>query len=207
MSNSSDDVFGAHGSGNDYMVSDQSTGQASGLSADVYDGPDQELHHQIMLLTSHNINVTGQMPFSFIHTGSGEDAIDVSHVNGDNVLDGGTGSNFLVGGSGHDTFFVDDRGAASDIWSTVSNFHSGEDVTVWGLTKNDFNIGMADDKGAVGATGLTWTMTAPGKANASLTLTGYGKSALDDGRLSVSFGRTDDLPGLSGSNYMMIHAI
>ena len=42
-------------------------------------------------------------------------------------------SNFLVGGVliNHtiDTFFVDDRGPTSDIWSTVDNFHSGDAAT------------------------------------------------------------------------------
>ena len=38
-------------------------------------------------------------PNEFIHTGSGFDAIDVSAAGGNNVLDGGTNSNFLVGGT------------------------------------------------------------------------------------------------------------
>jgi hypothetical protein len=37
------------------------------------------------------------------------------------VLNGSTGSSFLYGGTGKDTFFVDDRNppADSSIWSTV----------------------------------------------------------------------------------------
>jgi Ca2+-binding RTX toxin-like protein len=42
------------------------------------------------------------------------------------VLDGGTGSNFLTGGTGNDTFFVDDRALGSVIWDTVNNFHAGD---------------------------------------------------------------------------------
>ena len=54
------------------------------------------------------------------------------HVGGNNVVDGSTGSNFLVGGTGNDPFFVDDRNAAGAIWSTVSGFHSGgKDELFW----------------------------------------------------------------------------
>ena len=53
---------------------------------------------------------------------------------GNNILDGGTGSNFLTGGSGNDTFYLDDRAPDSPIWSTIVNFHSGDEATVWGVT-------------------------------------------------------------------------
>jgi Ca2+-binding RTX toxin-like protein len=117
-------------------------------------------------------------------------------------LDGGTGSNFLVGGSGSDTFFVDDRGATADIWSTMSNFHSGDAATVWGITPQDFNIATVDGQGAAGFTGLTWHITAPSKPIASLTLSGFTTADLTDGKLSVTFG-TDPA---STSPFMFIHA-
>jgi Ca2+-binding RTX toxin-like protein len=127
------------------------------------------------------------------------DAIAV--VSGTNVLDGSTGSNFLVGGSGTDTFFVDDRGPLSDIWSTVSGFHAGDAATIWGVTPQDFALSWVDGQGASGYTGLTLHATAPGKPNASLTLAGYTSADLGNGRLSVSFG-TDPA---SRSAYMFIH--
>ena len=66
----------------------------------------------------------------FIHAGTGTDAIAVK--NGDNVLDGGTGSNFLYGGTGNDTFFTDVR-PAEVTWSTLVNFHAGDQATIWGF--------------------------------------------------------------------------
>src|ERR1044071_2926371 len=124
------------------------------------------------------------------------DAIAVT--SGTNVLDGGTGSNFLVGGSGTDTFFVDDRGASADIWSTVVGFHAGDAATIWGVTPQDFSLDWADGQGAAGYTGLTLHATAAGKPTASLTLAGYTQADLNNGRLSVLFG-TDSA---SGSTYM-----
>ena len=84
-----------------------------------YSGPVAGLQWEFIDAASDNISVTTNVPNVFIDTGSGEDAIDVSHANGNNVLDGSTGSNFLVGGSGDDTFFVDDRSPSANIWSTV----------------------------------------------------------------------------------------
>jgi Ca2+-binding RTX toxin-like protein len=65
-------------------------------------------------------------------------------------MDGGTGSNFLTGGSGTDTFFIDDRGPTVDIWSTVNNFHAGDAATIWGVTQLGSGLTWVDGQGAVG---------------------------------------------------------
>src|SRR6185437_3468315 len=108
--------------------------------------------------------------------------------------DGGTGSNFLTGGSGTDTFFVDDRVAIVDIWSTVNGFHAGDAATIWGVTPQGFTFTWVDGQGASGFTGLTLHATASGKPTASLTLTGYTQADLSNGRLSIQFG-TDQASG------------
>jgi len=189
-----------------FLVSDVTTGANSTASGNPYSGPVAGLQNELIMLTPDKINVMATTPNVFIHSGSGDDSLNVSTANGNNILDGGTGSNFLVGGTGHDTFFVDDRGPTADIWSTIKNFHSGDDATVWGLTPTDFNIAKLDNQGAVGNTGLTFSITAPGKPNANLTIVGYTTADLTNGRLSTSFGHTQDLPGLPGSDYMLIHA-
>src|SRR4051812_16276143 len=170
-----------------------------------YTGPVAGLNWQYLNLSPINLNVASNVPNAFIHSGSGQDALDVSHANGTNVLDGGTGSNFLVGGTGNDTFFLDDRNPPGALWSTLVNFHSGDNATVWGLTAADFQIQTLDNQGAAGFTGLTFNFTKAGQPTASLTLTGFNSADLSNGRLSLSYGRTDDLPGLPGSSYLSIH--
>ena len=184
-------------------------GVASDETGDHYVGPVGGLDWQYIVpqdIITHNINVTGMTKNAFIHTGSGMDAIDVSSVGGNNVLDGSTGSNFLVGGNGNDTFFLDNRAPGSDLWSTLVGFHSGDAATVWGVTKADFNLSWVDGQGAVDHTGLTMHATAEGHPIASLTMAGYTTADLNDGKLSMSFGHTGDLPGLPGSDYMQIAA-
>jgi hypothetical protein len=178
----------------------------STVAGSAYTGPVAGLNWQYLNLTPDNLSVISNVPNAFIHTGSGEDAIDVSHANGTNVLDGWTGSNFLVGGAGTDTFFLDDRSPPGALWSTLVNFHSGDAATVWGLTAADFQVQTLDNQGAAGFTGLTFNFTRAGQPTASLTLTGFSSADLSNGKLAMSYGRTDDQPGLPGSNYLAISA-
>jgi Ca2+-binding RTX toxin-like protein len=144
--------------------------------------------------------LAAQSPNLFLHTGSGSDAMTVS--SGIAVLDGGTGSNFLIGGGGNDTFFADDRNATADIWDTIADFHGGDPATVWGITPQDFNLAWVDGQGAPSYTGLTLHATAAGKPTASLTLVGFATGDMTAGHLTISYG-TD---AGSGSPYMSIQA-
>jgi Ca2+-binding RTX toxin-like protein len=185
-------------------VEDITTGQPVTPTAQTYAGPVSGIQQQFIDITPDNLNITATTPNWFIASGGGNDAIAVS--SGTNVLDGGAGSNFLNGGIGDDTFFVDDRGAAAAIWSTVNNFHSGDAATIWGITPSDFDLSWVDGQGATGYTGLTLHATAAGVPTASLTLAGFTGAALADGELTVSFGTTAATNGLPGSTYMYVHA-
>ncbi len=183
-----------------FLVSDQTTGAGAYQSAGVpYSGPVAGLTSEIILATSDNINVSAEVANVFIKTGSGEDALNVGAVNGNNVLDGSTGSNFLVGGTGDDTFFLDDRSAPASIWDTVSGFHAGDAATIFGVTQAGFSFNWVNGQGAAGFTGLTLNVTAPGVPTASLTLPGYTTADLTNGKLSISYGTETD-----GTHYMYV---
>ena len=181
-----------------FHLFDTTTGVSSIAAGEAYAGPVLGLQNQYIYLGADNLNISAIVPNSFIRGGPGLDAIDVSAVGGTNVLDGSTGSNFLVGGTGNDTFFVDDRAATADIWSTVVNFHTGDAATIFGVTSTGFALDYEDGQGAAGATGLTLHAIAAGKPIASITLAGYSKADLG-GRLGVSFGTETN-----GDNYMYI---
>ena len=177
------------------------TGMSSSAAGDAYNGPVAGLQHQYITVSTDNLNISAVAPNSFIHSGSGNDAINVAGVGGNNVLDGSTGSNFLVGGAGNDTFFVDDRAANADIWSTVVNFHAGDAATLFGVTQSGFAFDWEDGQGASGSTGLTLHAMASGKPVASVTMAVYTKADLGNGRLGLSFA-TD---GGGAGPYMYIH--
>ena len=164
------------------------------------------LEKEFTLITPDNLNITASVPNVFIHTGSGMDGINVSQANGNNILDGFTGSNFLIGGTGNDTFYMDNRNPSSPVFSTIVNFHAGDNATVWGVNATDFTMLKLDDQGAVGAKGLDLLFAAPGHTNTSFVMAGYTSAVLTNGRLSLSYGKTQDIPGLPGSEYLTVHA-
>ena len=198
-----------------FLVTDITAGVTDWENGQAYNGPVAGLQNQFMTVTADKVNITATKPNNFIHTGSGNDAIDLSLFggtgSGTNVVDGGSGSNFIVVsafGSSVDTVFIDDGAATADTWSTVSNFHHGDAVTVYGVTPSAVTLDWEEDQGAAGFTGLTLHAIQQGKPIASLTLTGYTeaggftKADLSSGRLEVSFGNDP----ASGSSYLYVHA-
>lgn len=172
-----------------------------------YDGPVDGLDWQYVTLSCDNLEISATSPNVFIHSGRGNDQIDVSGVNGNNVLDGSSGSNVLIGGTGNDTFFLDDRNPGSNIFGTIQNFHSGDNIAVWGITPGDFGLHYGDGQDANGVDGLTISLSASGKPHVKLILDGFTADDLDNGRVTLTPGRTPDLPDLPGSPYLLIHAV
>lgn len=110
-----------------------------------------------------------------------------------------------MGGTGLDTFFLDDRNPTSDVFSTVVNFHAGDNITIFGVNPTDFKVVTQDNQGAVNAKGLTYTFTAAGRPNASIVIAGFSSADLASGCLTTSYGRTNDGPGQPGSEFLNIH--
>jgi hypothetical protein len=184
-----------------FSTTDVTTSQTTTTSGDAYSGPVAGLSHELIQITADSLNVTANIPNVFIKTGSGTDAINVSQVGGTNVLDGSTGSNFLTGGSGGDTFYLDDRAPATDVFSTVVGFHPGDNASVFGVNATDFALNELNGQGAAGFTGLDFAFSAPNHANANIVLAGYSTADLSNGRLAVTYGTTSD-----GTQYMNVHA-
>lgn len=181
-------------------IADGKTGQviADTLSK-TYTGPVQGLLHQFIDITKQNLDITANTPGMFIHTGSGDDAVALN--SGTNVADGGAGSNFLTAGSGFDTFFVDARKVAFDVWSTISKFHKGDAATVWGISPGTA-MQWVDGAGATGFTGLTLHAASAGGPVASVTLAGFSRADMASGKIAASFGHD----AASGSDYLYVHA-
>ncbi len=195
---------GSAGGGN-FIIANQTTGQQTVAAGATYTGPVSGLEREFILVTPDNVNITAQVPNVFINSGSGMDALDVSKSNGNNVLDGGSGSNFLTGGTGFDTFFLDYRNPTVDLFSTIVNFHSGDNLTIFGINQTDYMLKLLDNQGAVNAKGLDFAVDAPGKPHGNVVLAGFSNADIGSGKLTLSYGRTQDLPGLPGSEYLNIH--
>jgi hypothetical protein len=146
-----------------FDVYDNTTGQTMEEAGTPYTGPVAGLTSEFIDLSPDNLDIAAITPNSFIYSGLGNDAINVGQAGGNNVLDATGGSNFLVGGSGDDTFFLNDLNPAAPIWSTLVNFHAGDAATIWGVTPGDFSFSWVAGEGAGEYTGLTMHVTATGK--------------------------------------------
>jgi Ca2+-binding RTX toxin-like protein len=164
-----------------------------------YTGPGDGLQWQFIDLSPDNLDIAAITPNSFIFSGLGNDAINVSQAGGNNILDASGGSNFLVGGSGNDTFFLNHLNPTAPIWSTLVNFHAGDAATIWGVTPANFSIAWVAGEGAPAYSGLTMHVTAAGKPAEYLTLAGMIPADLSNGHLAVQFGT------VNGTNYMEIN--
>jgi Ca2+-binding RTX toxin-like protein len=81
----------------------------------------------------------------------------INGLDGNDVLTG-SGSLFMTGGAGRDTFFLDGR-LSDASWSTITDFEKGQDrLTIWGWREGVSRISAAEDQtGAQGYAGLTLT--------------------------------------------------
>ena len=192
-------VLGAGGVQHLVNVSFPGSGTNRFMIGDAYTGPVAGLTDEFVFPTPENINIISTLPNSFIRTGSGNDAIAV--ISGRNVIDAYTGSNFLTGGSGQDTFFLDARGGGST-WDTIVNFGIGDEVTMWGyvsgvsidgLNKNSW---YASD-GVDPYKGLTVHAKLDG-VNFGASLTFAGLTLTDRDKLAVTTGT------VAGNDYLYI---
>jgi Ca2+-binding RTX toxin-like protein len=134
-----------------------------------------------------------QIDYEFLGAASGEvaigtDANDFFNLlggddaaaggTGNDILDGGTGSNFLSGNEGTDTFFLDGRGGTVT-WSTITDWQSGEQLSVWGWNASSRVIVWRQD-GATGFQGITMhaDLNNDGTIDTSVTWTGKAQAEL-----------------------------
>jgi hypothetical protein len=155
---------------------------------------------QYVNVTPSSLNITASAPNSFIRTGSGNDLINLSGATGNNVVDAGGGSNFLIGSSGNDAFSIGAAGSFGDAVSTITGFQAGDSATIMGVNLNDFMQTLTDNAGAIGATGLGISFSAPGRAMTELVLAGYAGADMANGRLVMTSGEE------SGTPYVTIRA-
>lgn len=178
---------------------DTTSGQAAQEQAQAYAGPVNYLQSQFIWSGPDSANLTSNTPNVFLRGGPGEDALKV--VGGSNVLDGGTGSNFLVGGNGQDggtdTFFIDGRGS-NVTWSTIDNFHHGDAVTLYGFTGGTSTLPAYTTDGAAGYQGATIhsEIRGPGTGvNGSMTFAGIN-AADAASKFTTSTGTVGGIPYL-----------
>ena len=146
-----------------FAVTNVDGGRSGGNDGSAYTGPMDYLQREFIWTGTQGIAARADVPNAFLHGGSGNDALQVT--SGRNVLDGGSGSNFLVGSDGadgnSDIFFLDERTGAAT-WSTLVNFHAGDEATIWGFRQGTSTMSWSDAAGSAGYKGATMSFETEG---------------------------------------------
>jgi len=185
-----------------FSITNTSTHSSGSDDGAVYTGPVTGLQQEYGWTGHDGRAVTANVPSAFIHGGDGDDAIAAQ--GGDNVLDGGAGSNFLVGAhgddGGHDVFFVDLRNGQT-VWDTVVNFHANDAVTIWGFQAGVSAVTWTDNDGVDGFRGATMHTEIHGLGmgvDASVTFAGLSVAEAQS-RVSSATG------SIGGNDYLYMH--
>lgn len=160
-------------------------GQQTTLVGEAYGGPVAYLRTQLIYDSAAPAVIVAHADDAFIKSFSGFCAIAVA--GGRNVVDAGPGSNFIVGGAGDDTFFLVGR---TDIvtWDTVTGFHPGDMVTLFGFNPGVSTFYWTEQDGAAGYTGRTLHADLAGNGQVTASLTFAGHSAADMAGWAVTTG-------------------
>ncbi len=130
-------------------------------------GTDLDIHGDYAAIGANDVALFSPSEGVFLHSGDGSDIMQV--YSGRNVLSAGGGSNFLVGGTGDDTFFANAT-AGVPSWNAIVNFHAGDLFSVIGWTPGVSSASWTDGNGTA-LTGATLHIDLTGKgtvyANAS----------------------------------------
>ena len=185
----------------DFSITDTTVNTSEDAAGETYSGPVASLRQQFIWSNPDGVAIASNVPDVFLHGGPGDDALTVTA--GTNVVDGGGGSNFLVGASGSDggadTFFVDGRGG-NTTWSTVVSFHHGDSLTIWGFVPGVSTMPWTASDGADGYKGVTIhsELAGPGTGiNESATLAGLSMADVA-AKLTVTTG------SVGGQDYLNV---
>ena len=153
-------------------------GQAVVMEGETYAGPINYLQAQYIYDSAQPATIVADTPGIYIRNLVANAAISLQ--SGRNVVDAGTGSNVLIGGSGTDSFFLDARGATPGS-NTIANFHAGDVATILGYRPGTSSYSWFDGGTTAGHTGRTLHLdiSGHGQAGADLTFAALGKVATD----------------------------
>ena len=158
-----------------YQYTLTASGTAGQTEAVLYDGSVGYLLYEFAG-SSAGEAVVGTSSNDFIHLGAGDDAADGG--DGDDVMDGGSGSNFLSGGAGRDIFFLDGRNGETT-WSTITDWHAGEEMALWGWIQGVSQATWLENAGVEGYRGATMHADRDGNGVIDTSVTWAGLTLAD----------------------------
>jgi hypothetical protein len=133
-----------------------------------------------------NITVTAT-PGENWRFGGGTGSDRLIATGGNNEFVSSSGSSWMDGGDGKDTFYIPDANkTGKTAWDTITNFHNGDVLNLSGLAGSGWTYSWFDGLGASGYTGATLYATSTENSNLHVVLSLAGLSLGDIAGMSVT---------------------
>ncbi|MBV8911506.1 MAG: DUF11 domain-containing protein [Acetobacteraceae bacterium] len=180
------------------VLTSTADGSQTVAQVETYQGPVDYLQSQFIYDGTAPLAIVADTPNIFIKNVAGSTAIQL--LSGQNVVDAGHGSNFLVGGTGTDVFFLDARQPV-ETWDTIVGFKPGDIATLWGFKDGTSQYSWDDNAGVGSFTGRTLRADLTGSGHVDASITFAGTTAADTARYAVTTG------SIGGNDYMTIFSL
>ena len=180
------------------VLTSTATGSSTFLEAQQYQGAISNLNTQFLYDGDTPLAIVAQQPGILVSSLAQATAVQLQ--GGVNVLDMEQGSSFIVSGSGTDTILLHANQAAVT-WNTVSNFHSGDSIVIYGFTAGTSTQSWDANAGAPNYTGATLRLDIDGNGTTDSSLTFAGKTTIDTSHYLFQPG------SVGGNSYLSITAL
>lgn len=179
------------------VLTSTATGSSTFSEVQTYAGAVGNVNTQFLYDGDTTLAIVAQQSGMLISSQAQATAVQLQ--GGVNVLDMQSGSSFMVSGIGADTFLLH-ADQALETWNTISSFHSGDTVIVYGFTAGTSARWWDPTAGAVGYTGATLRFDVDGNGSVDSSLTFAGKTLGDTDHYQIQTG------SVGGSGFLSIAA-
>ncbi|MDT7951264.1 MAG: hypothetical protein RQ966_07135, partial [Acetobacteraceae bacterium] len=179
------------------VLTSSATGTSTYSQVQLYQGAIGNLNTQYLYDGDTALAIVAQQSGMLISSQAQQTAVQLQ--GGTNVLDMKQGSSFLVSGTGSDTFLLH-VDQAQTTWNTISNFHTGDSVILYGFTAGTSVRWLDASAGAASYTGATLRLDVDGNGTIDSSLTFANKTASEVEHYSYQTGT------VGGASYLSIVA-
>ena len=180
------------------VLTSTATGSSTYSEVQLYQGAIGNLNTQFLYDGDTPLAIVAQQDGMLISSQAQATAVQLQ--GGLNVLSIEQGSSFLVSGTGADTFLLH-ADQAQITWNTISNFHTGDSVILYGFDRSTSARWWDANAGATNYTGATLRLDLDGNGSIDSSLTFAGKTTSDTAQYQFQTG------AVGGANYLSITAL
>ena len=180
------------------VLTSTATGSSTFSETELYQGAISNLNSQFLYDGDAPLAIVAQQPGMLIDSQAQATAIQLQ--GGVNVLDMEQGSSFITSGTGTDTFLLH-ADQPQTTWNTISNFHTGDSIIIYGFAAGTSARWWDANAGAPNYTGATLRLDIDGNGTVDSSLTFAGKTTTDTSHYQIQTG------SVGGSNYLSIVAV